>query len=310
MSMERKRFRQTVLPLITAFIWGLAFVAQSVGAEYIGPLTFNALRGIIGCAAVLLFFPLVRKLTGTEHESVGKKKDLIAGGTLCGLALTAAAFLQQAAMKESSVGKAGFITALYIVLVPVFLRLFFQRRVSRLVWLGVLLAVLGLYFLCMKPGGFAVERGDVLLFFCACCFSLQIICVDHFAQNVNGLLLSAVQFFTLAVVSGTFMLIFESPSFEAIYAARWALLYVGVLSTGVAYTLQVLAQQGTDPTIVSLLMSMESVFATLSGAMILGDRLSRREYLGCALMLAAVILAQLPENAGEKFFSGKRKKMS
>jgi Predicted permease, DMT superfamily len=212
--------------------------------------------------------------------------------------LTLAANLQQKGMETTASGKAGFITALYIVIVPI-LGIFFKKRASWTVWISVGLAVAGLYLLCIQDG-FSIAPGDFDILLCSVCFSVQILLIDYFAQRVDGVELSCVQLLTLTVLSAAGMAATESPSWEALHQCLWPLLYVGVFSSGVAYTLQIVAQKDANPTVVSLLLSLESVFATLAGAVLLHDRMSGREYLGCALMLAAVILAQLPAPGSRK----------
>ncbi|MCI2058268.1 MAG: DMT family transporter [Oscillibacter sp.] len=297
--------RQTVLPLLAALIWGTAFVAQSIGAEYVGPFTLNAVRSAIA-VVVLLFAGAVFKRLQKEPPAQSPEnnphyyRDLAIGGTACGAALTLATNFQQAGIATTSSGKAGFITALYIVIVPV-LGIFVKKRVSWPIWISVALAVAGLYFLCVREQ-FTVAPGDVYLVLCALCFSVQILLVDHYVEKVDGLALSCVQFLVVAAVSGILMLRYETPTAQALYRCMWPLLYLGVFSNGVAYTLQILAQKGSNPTVVSLLLSLEAVFATLAGALILHDRMIGREYAGCALMLCAVVLAQipLPSRSGRK----------
>lgn len=293
--MKVNRIRQNVLPLLTALIWGTAFVAQSVGAQYMGAFAFNAARAVIAFVFLLclLGFRLAFQKRRHAVQPVGTRRDLILGGLCCGAALTVASFLQQKGLETTSSGKAGFITALYIVLVPV-LGLLLGRKPPKAVWFSILLAVAGLYCLCITEG-FSITRGDFYVLLCAFCFSVQIMTVDHFGQKVDGVALSCAQFFVMTVLSTLGALTDRLP--DPALAAAWLgpVLYVGIFSSGVAYTLQILAQKDSDPAVVSLLMSMESVFATLGGVLILGDRLSGREYLGCGLMLAAVVLAQLPQ---------------
>ena len=286
--------RQNLFPLLAALIWGTAFVAQSVGADYVGAFTFNAARAAIAFLFLLGLLGLrhvFRKRRG-EARPAGSRRDLMIGGLCCGAALTVASFLQQKGLETTTSGKAGFITALYIVLVPV-LGLLLGRRAPRAVWLGLVLAVAGLYCLCIN-GEMRITTGDFYVLACAFCFAIQILTVDHFSQRVDGVALSCAQFFVMTVLSSLGVLLEPLP--DMALASVWLppVLYVGVFSSGVAYTLQILAQRDSDPTVVSLLLSMESVFATIAGALILGDRMSGREYFGCVLMLAAVVLAQLP----------------
>lgn len=292
--MKVNRIRQNVLPVLAAFIWGTAFVAQSVGADYVEPFTFNAAR-----SAIAFFFLLVLCLVrgkmhiGAAESAVRSWKDLAAGGICCGVALTVASNLQQKGLETTTSGKAGFITALYIVIVPI-LSIFLKKKAPRTIWLSVVLAVAGLYCLCITEE-FTITSGDFYILLCAFCFSAHILVIDYFTQKVDGVELSCVQFLVVTVLSCIGMLATESPTLEALRMCIFPLLYVGIFSSGVAYTLQILAQKDSNPTVVSLLLSLESVFATLAGAVILHDSMSGKEYLGCVLMLIAVILAQLPE---------------
>ena len=293
--MKTNKIRQNVLPLITAMIWGTAFVAQSVGAEYMGPFTFNAARAAIAFVFLLGLCGArraCRRRSGEAAAPAASRRDLAVGGLACGTALAVASCFQQKGLETTTSGKAGFITALYIVLVPL-AGLLLGKKAPRAVWLGVVLAVAGLYCLCVNEE-FSVTGGDLYVLACAFCFAVQIMAVDYFTNKVDGVALSCAQFLVMTAIC-TLGALTETPPSLALLG-RWLgpVLYVGVFSSGVAYTLQILAQKGSDPTVVSLLMSMESVFATIAGALILGDRMTGREYLGCALMLAAVILAQLP----------------
>lgn len=235
---------------------------------------------------------------GQAASVTRSRKDLLLGGFWCGLTLGLASFLQQKGLDTTSPGKAGFITALYIVLVPIF-GIFLKKRVPKAVWVSVLLAVTGLYCLCITES-FTIAPGDLCVMLCAFVFTAQILLVDHFVTVVDGVELSCCQFFFVTAFSLIGSLLFEHPTWVGLTMAAGAILYAGLLSSGVGYTLQILAQKGSNPTVISLLLSLESVFATISGAAILGDRLSGREYFGCALMLAAVVLAQLPDRKKHK----------
>lgn len=294
--MKTNLVRQLVFPLVAAMIWGTAFVAQSVCAPFVPPFAFNALRSVIAVAFLLpvsrLFDAAARKRG--EPPPKTDRKALLLGGVLCGIFLSAAANLQQAGMSDASAGKAGFITAFYVVLVPVF-GLFLKKRAGAQVWAGVVLALGGLYLLCIKAGeGFVLQTADIYLMLCAVAFAMQIMVIDHFVQRVDGIRLSAVQFAVTALISAVLALVFETVDWDGVWRCALPILYMGVMSSGVAYTLQILSQKGSNPAVVSLLFSLESVFSVLSGAVILGDRLTGREYLGCALMFAAVVLAQIP----------------
>ena len=292
--MKINRVRQNVLPVLAALIWGTAFVAQSVGADYVEPFTFNAARSAIAFVFLLILCLVRRGMQKGIVESATKSwKDLAVGGLCCGVALTVATNLQQKGLETTTSGKAGFITALYIVIVPI-VGIFMKKKAPRTLLISVPLAVAGLYCLCITED-FSVTEGDFYVFLCAICFSAHILVIDHFTQKVDGVELSCAQFLVVTVLSSIGMLATESPSLAALRLCIWPILYVGIFSSGVAYTLQILAQKDSNPTVVSLLLSLESVFATLAGAIILHDQMSGKEYLGCVLMLVAVVLAQLPE---------------
>lgn len=292
-----ERIRQNVFPVLAAFIWGTAFVAQSVGAEYLEPFTFNAARSIIAALALTVVVWAFRRKApeAREPQTPGSRRMLVIGGVCCGTALAVAANFQQVGIGGTSAGKASFITALYIVLVPI-CGLFFHKRVRPLVWFSVAVAVAGLYCICVKEG-FSITTGDFFVLICAFCFTVHILVIDYFTQRTDGIALSCIQFYVAAAWSALGMLFFESPSWEGLMACLPQVLYVGVFSSAVGYTLQILAQKGSNPTVVSLLLSLESVFGALAGAVILGERMSGKEYFGCVLMLVAVVLAQLPERS-------------
>lgn len=285
------KFRNSMILLLTAIIWGVAFVAQSVGMDYVGPFTFTCIRSLIGGTVLLPFVALRRRgkpaMTGTE------KKQLWLGGLFCGLFLAAASCFQQFGLQFTTVGKAGFITAFYIILVPV-LGIFFKRKCGVFVWIGVILALIGLYLLCMTEG-FFVQTGDLMVFICALLFAGHILVIDHFTQNVDGVAMACIQFFVCGIVCAVPMLIFEQPEPSQVMSAWLPILYAGVLSSGVGYTLQIVGQKGMNPTVASLILSLESVVSVLAGLVLLGQQLSGREISGCVFMFAAIILAQLPE---------------
>jgi drug/metabolite transporter (DMT)-like permease len=295
--MKVNGIRQNSMALLAALIWGTAFVAQSMGAEHVEAFTYNAARSLVGFLALLVLCAILRRRqknapAAAEKRGPAYRKTLLLGGLCCGTAMTVAANLQQKGLETTTAGKAGFITALYIVIVPI-IGLFLKKRVSPTVWVGVALAVVGLYLLCIQED-LTISQGDFYILLCAFCYSAQILLIDHFAQRVDGVELSCVQLFVVTVFSAVGMAALETPAWSDIRLALGSILYVGIFSSAVAYTLQILAQKDSNPTVISLLLSLESVFATLSGALILHDRMSGREYLGCALMLAAVVLAQLP----------------
>ena len=295
--MKKRLIRQNALPILAALIWGTAFVAQAVATPYVPPFAFNAIRSLIA-AAVLL--PVARAFDraavrrGTP-PAPSDRKNLWLGGFLCGVFLAAAANLQQAAIAETTAGKAGFITALYTVLVPV-LGVFLKKRTPLKTWLSVAIAVGGLWLLCFLPGTrLELRTADAYLLLCAFFFACQIHCIDRFGVGVDGIRLSCVQFLTTGLLSAALSAVFETLLWQNLLRCVWPILYCALFSSCVAYTLQIISlKDADDPTIPSLLYSLESVFSVLAGAIILGDRLSGREYLGCALMLAAVVLAQLP----------------
>ena len=298
--MKHNQVRQVVFPILAALIWGTAFVAQDMCADVIDTFSFNAVRSYIAVVVLLVIIFISGKLNKdkpqlSEAEKKRGRRDLIVGGVCCGTALGIAANLQQAGMAETSAGKAGFITALYIVLVPV-LGLFLHKKAPATVWVGVVLAVAGLYFLCVNEA-LTLSRSDLLVMLCAFVFAGHILLVDHFTRTVDGVALSALQFVVAAVLSGLGAALWEAPTWEGIRQCVWPILYVGIISSGVGYTLQILAQKDANPTVVSLLLSLESVFSVLAGAVILHDRLSGRELLGCGLMFLAVVLTQLPQRA-------------
>lgn len=289
-----KQIRNNVFPILAAMIWGSAFVAQSVGAEYLPPFAFNAVRSCIATLALVIVVQVFSKLRKEAFlPPKEQRKPLLIGGLCCGGVLAVASALQQAALSDTDPGKAGFITALYIVLVPI-ASLFFKKRAPLTVWAAVFIAAAGLYFLCIDPTeAFYIQPSDLLLIGCAICFTGHIMVIDHFTQKVDGVRLSLMQFFFTAVFSGILMLFFEQPDWNLLPLCTIPLLYTGVLSSGVAYTLQILAQKDANPSVVSLLLSLESVFAVLAG-LLFGDRMSGWEWLGCGLMLVAVVIAQLP----------------
>lgn len=292
--MKKLSIKSMILLVLTALIWGMSFVAQSVGMNYIGPFTFNCIRSIMGGLVLIpciLFFDKQEK-GKAKREKKEDSKTLLIGGICCGLALCIASNLQQIGIKYTTVGKAGFITALYIVLVPIF-GIFLRKKVSGRVWFSVAIAVVGLYLLCITDE-FRIGKGDFFVLLCALVFTIHILVIDYFSPKVNGIKLSCIQFLVAGLLSGVPMLISEKPSFSTILAAWAPLLYAGIMSCGVGYTLQIVAQKDAEPTIASLILSLESVFSVLAGWIILGQTLAGKEIMGCVLMFAAIILAQLP----------------
>ncbi len=296
-----KRFIvQIMFPITTAMIWGSSFVMQSNSADVIEAMTFNAMRSIVAFFTLLLLIPIFAHFNKGEkpvlsvEEKKKNRKVLIWGGFCCGTALALACNLQQMGMVAgASAGKTSFITTLYVVLVPI-CGLFLKKKIPASVWVGVMVAVAGLYCLCIKED-FTIVFSDFLVLLCAFAYALQILVIDHFAPHTDGVQLSCVQFFFTAIWSLIGMFIFENPNWSAIMSCMGDILYVGIFSSGVAYTLQILAQKDSaNPTMVSLLLSLESVFGVLAGAIFLHERMTGKEYLGCVLMLVAVVLAQLP----------------
>lgn len=301
--MKKLQIRNSLILLLTAVIWGVAFVAQSVGMDYVGPFTFTCVRSIIGGFVLIPCIALLNRINGSgekkstmelsAEESRKQNRKLLLGGICCGLALCAASCFQQIGIMYTTVGKAGFITAFYIIIVPI-IGLFFKKKCGPFIWIGVLLALGGLYFLCINES-LQMGRGDILVFICALLFSVHILVIDYFTQYVDGVKMSCIQFFVCGIVAGVLMLLFEEPSAAAVLAAWKPILYAGVLSSGAGYTLQIVGQKGMNPTVASLILSLESVVSVLAGLLILGQRLSSREILGCVLMFAAIVLAQLPQ---------------
>ena len=304
------KVRSSICLLITSMIWGAAFVAQSVSMNYIEPLTFICLRSLIGTLVlipVITFFDSLQTRSGSSGRA-GQREDgrqrrqtgLLEGwkdpglwkaGIICGIFLFFANCAQQTGIQYTTAGKAGFITAFYIILVPV-AGLFFHRKCSLLTWTGVFLAMIGLYFLCIT-GDFSIEKGDALMLACAFLFTGQIMSIDHYSRLVSSMKLSLIQFLVGAILGGAGMLILEEPRIPAIIDAAGPILYTGVMSTGAAYTLQIIGQKGLNPTVASLIMSLEAVFSVLAGYLFLHELLSPREMLGCVIMFSAIILAQL-----------------
>lgn len=300
MGNETRQLRGGAMLMLTALIWGTAFVAQSVGMDYLGPCAFTAVRNFIGCVALLPVIGRASRLrSGAQPEEAAPapgKKALFGWGAACGLLLGGATLLQQAGMQTASAGKAGFLTALYIVIVPV-LGIFLGRRPGLKVWIGVVLALVGAYLLSVK-GGAGIASGDLLVIASAVVFSLHILVIDSVPAGVDGVRLSCVQFLVAGAFALVLALFLESFTWRDILSAWVPLLYTGVVSSGVGYTLQILGQRTVNPTVASLILSLESVFAALAGWAILGQALSLRELFGCALVFVAVILAQLPSKKG------------
>ena len=305
--MKNQKIKGNLLLLLTSFIWGTSFIAQSVGVETISPTAFNGIRSLIGSIAllpVILFMDISKKRNNIESAPINK--TLIIGGIVCGICLCLASTLQTAGMVYTSPGKSGFITALYMVIIPI-IHLFTGKKPSPIVWSAVIVALVGMYLLCLDSD-LTINKGDVMTMFCAVIFSFHILAIDYFSPKVDGVKLSCLQFFVCGMINVVWMF-FDSPQPELkpILNCWVSLFYSGVLSCSVAYTLQIIGQKYTDPTSASILMSLESVFSTLStvilvglGWQLTGGTLSVREISGCILMFAAILLVQIPDMKASK----------
>ena len=293
--MKNKSLRGSLLLLLGSVIWGAAFVAQRVGMDHMGPYTFNGIRMLLAWLVMIPVTALMEhKNKNTPGYTAPDPKDQRLSGVICGALLFIATSLQQMGLVSTTAGKAGFITALYVVLVPVAAWLLFRKNPGKVIWLGVLIAVAALWLLCMPAGGgFVLQSGDLLVLGCAVCFTFQILCVDHYAARVSGVKLARDEFLVTGGLSMLIAVATEPISWEGVREALIPILYAGVMSGAVGYTLQVLGQRDTDPTVASLLMCLEAVFATLTGVILLGEKMTVRETVGCVMMFSAVILAQL-----------------
>ena len=310
--MRKKGIFNITALLLCAMIWGFAFSAQSVGAEYIGPWSFLAARAWIGVITLIVFILIRRAVVKHTEDGRWAAEDagmrygdgksgkgtgfLVIAGASTGVLLCLASVLQQAGIAYTSVAKSGFITAMYVVIVPI-LSLLLGKKSGLKIWIAVLLSLMGLYLLSFSGGIEGINRGDLMTLGCAFLFACQIICINHFAPRLDGLLLSFSEFFFEALVATAGMLIFEEPDLKAFIPALGAILYAGIMSNGVAYTLQVIGQRDFDPTIASLCMCMESVFSALGGFLILGQTMTLRELIGCLLMFIAILTAELAPDA-------------
>ena len=313
-QVKTHKLRNTFFLFLTAMIWGAAFVAQSVSMDYIGPFTFICLRSVIGglfLIPVIIVLDGIRKKSQNESADVvnsenilhieteekqrlsWKNKQLIEGGIVCGIFLFFANCFQQTGIQYTTVGKAGFITTFYIIIVPL-IGLFFKKYCGILTWIGVVVALAGLYFLCITQE-LTIQRGDALILCCSVLYAGQILAIDHYNPFVDGVKMSCIQFLTGGILGAVFMLLFENPSVAMILSAAGPILYTGIMSTGVGYTLQIVGQKGLNPTVAALILSLESVFSALSGYVFLHQVLTTRELIGCVLMFIAIVLAQLPD---------------
>lgn len=296
--MKKNSLRSSFLLFLAAFIWGVAFVAQSVGMDYMGPFSFNGARFLMGSATLLPFVYVRRRKDRKKNIPRASLKITLTGGICCGIVLCSAALLQQFGIIETTVGKAGFITTLYIIIVPV-MGIFLKRKAPGKVWIGAVIAAFGMYLLCMNEK-FALSRGDTYVFICAILFSIHILVIDYFSPRADGVELSCLQFLTAGIISSILAFVFEKPELSGFIDGIVPLAYAGIMSSGVAYTLQVVGQKDLDPTIASLILSLESVVSMLAGWVILGQALTSRELGGCVLVFGAVILVQLPEKGRKK----------
>lgn len=309
--MNSVKIKHSLLLVITALIWGIAFVAQSEGGDAVGPYTFNCIRSIIGGIVLLPVIYIMDKKEKSEDDCNYHKKDnkpLLIGGISCGIILCLATNIQQLGLYYgTSAGKAGFLTACYILLVPI-LGLFLKKKCGWNIWVGVMIAIMGLYLLCIN-GSISLQFSDLLLMLCAIIFAVHILVIDHFSPLVSGVKLSCIQFFVCGILTSVPMFISDmNHSLSGIdtwlsaftsWDAWIAILYAGVFSSGVAYTFQIIGQKGLNPTVASLIMSLESVFSVLAGWVLLGESMSTKELTGCVLIFSAIILAQLPVKSGK-----------
>lgn len=304
-----KQTRHCFLLLLAAFIWGLAFVSQSKGMDYMGPLTFNGVRSLIGAFVLTIYLGIKRKAEGEKARKLDWPLTIKAG-VLCGLALTTASALQQYGIMTTTVGKAGFITTLYIIFVPI-AGISFRKKVPGVVWLGAVMAAVGMYLLCMTES-LRLGTGDILIFLCAIVFTAHILLVDKYAPQTDGVVISCIQFTVCGIICTGGALLLETPTFGQLAGGIGSLLYAGVLSCGVAYTLQIVGQDGVNPTVAAVLLSLESVFATIAGwvcykigFLTTDQTMTARQVAGCAIVFAAVILVQLPA----KWFERQKKEV-
>lgn len=295
----------SLLLLLTAIIWGTAFVAQGAVSDVLGAFTFNAARSLIGAVFMIPVFFLMSRRGTEQRERIADAKGrllTLKAGLICGLLMFVGAFFQQYGITQytaiygsTAVGKAGFITTLYVILVPI-LGFFFKKRVSGRIWVSVVVAVVGLYLLCVKQG-FVIDLPDVYVLLCALAYAFYIIAVDAFANRINTYLFSIIQLFVCGMVSAVFMLIFEKVVLSELISQWFPIVYTGVFSSAIAFTLEAVAQKNTDPTIASLIFGLEAVFAAIAGWLLLNESMTQNEIIGCALMFIAVVLAQLPKRS-------------
>jgi drug/metabolite transporter (DMT)-like permease len=301
--MTKTQLKANILLLLTAAIWGLAFVAQKVGAEHVGAFTFNGIRFALGSISLIPLILFLNKKKGENEESKSNDRDslkhTIKAGIIAGCALFIATSLQQMGVMGTTAGKAGFITGLYMVIVPI-LGLFLKQKVNKSTWIGIIIAIIGLYLLSINED-FSISNGDLLVLIGSVGWAVHILLIDNFTKKIDPLKLSSVQFATCSILSLIMAIIFEDINMVGISGAMVSILYGGLLSVGVAYTLQVVAQKNAKPSHAAILLSMESVFGALGGAMFLGERIGARGLVGCILIFIAIIISQLkPSEKGLK----------
>lgn len=312
--MKRKTL-STIFLLLAAIIWGCAFVAQDKASALISPFTINSVRFLIASIILIPLIIVVRKIkkqSFLESNSTDRKKIII-GGTLSGVALAIASNFQQFGIasypnEAATSGRSGFITAMYVILVPLISLIVFRKRISLQLIIAIILSVIGLYLLCLSNGLTNLYLGDIIVLICALCFAIQILTVDHFVEVIDPIKLSSFSFLVCGIISSIMMFIFESPNINNILLAWKPILYLAIFSSGIAYTCQIIGQKYSDnPTIASILMSLESVFAAISGAILMGERFTSRELIGCIVMFIAIVIAQMPTNIYKNIFRKKHK---
>ena len=288
--MRNEKLLGNFILLMTAFIWGMSFAFQKEGVTTISPFTFGASRCTLSAIAVWIVALICER---GKTRTAEYKKTTIKGGLICGVFLTIACNLQQIGLVQTSAGKGAFITALYMLIIPVIGVLFLKQKIGKRAWLAVAIGVAGMYLLCISSE-FSIGRGDIYVLGCALFFALQMLAVDKYAPNANPLFMSAIQFTMNAIISGIIALIFEHPNLADLSSVTVQILYCGLFSGGLGYTLQMVGQRMTDPTSAGLLLSFESVFGALGGALMLNERMSARELIGAFIMFFAIMLIQLP----------------
>ncbi len=281
------RTKYNLLLVFAAMIWGSAFVAQKSGGT-IGGFTYNGIRTLLGGLVLIPIYFLLRKNK--------EMKTSIMGGIFCGLALFIASNLQQFGINNTSASKAGFITSLYAIIVP-FLSIFLHKKIRPIVWVSVVISLAGLYLLNYSAEGLSINTGDIQLMLCALAFAFQILIIDHYSDHVNGVLMSATQFIVAGLLSIVCMFLFEKPQINDILTSWWPIVYAGVFSCAIAYTLQIVGQRYVPPTEASLIFCLESVFSLLAGTIFLHERMKAINYIGCLLIFIAVVLSQWPKKA-------------